>query len=69
MISTAIASSDTHLQYPELFSAGCHSSVTVLMVNTIHIIEICTPRNLFLMVRVAYTLYTVKKVWVTLAIF
>ena len=35
---------------------GCHSSVTVLTANTTQINEICTPRNLFLMVRVANTL-------------
>ena len=36
--------------------AGCHSSVTVLAANTTQIIEISTPRNLFPMVRVVYTL-------------
>jgi len=35
---------------------GCHSSVTVLTANTTQINEIYTPRHLFLMVRVAYTL-------------
>ena len=34
---------------------GCHSSVTVLTANTTQIKEICTPRNLFLVIRVAYT--------------
>ena len=33
--------------------SGCHSSMTVLTANTTQINEICTPRNLFLMVRVA----------------
>ena len=31
--------------------AGCHSSVTVLTANTTQIIKICTPRNLFPMIR------------------
>ena len=47
--------SDTLLQCPELL-AGCRSSATVLMATTTQINEICTPRNLFPMVRVAYTL-------------
>ena len=34
-------------------TAGLHSSVTVLTANTTRIIEICSPRNLFSMVRVA----------------
>ena len=35
---------------------GYHSSLTVLTANTTQIKEVCTPGNLFPMVRVAYTL-------------
>ena len=57
MVQQQLAVLERHSLAISQLLSGCHSSsVTVLTANTTKINVICTLRNLFLMVRVAYTL-------------